>query len=169
MLARIFCLGASFSLALSTAAAAVSDDAAIQVSKVVEDDLASLARECPTAVPPGYTSPCKAILPRVTWTADPQIGAVVLYYREPGTPFAGGTITTGSPNAAYWDAVAGDLLHMCTHVTAALHHAGWSDVPVYVFALEKSPAHYFGPTTDDGEAIFLRLGPQYGGGCGRFQ
>lgn len=151
----------------SVAPGPTSGDAASQIRRAVENALATLTRECPATKKPGYDSPCDVILPRVTWRADAQMGAVVFVYREPGTPF-GGTITTGSPIAPYWDAVAGDLRHMCSSVAGAIHSAGWPDVPVYVFAYEKAPSHYFGPTTDDGEAEFLRLGPQYGGGCGPF-
>lgn len=142
-------------------------DAASQIREIVESALAGLARKCPAIEKPGYASPCDVILPRLTWKADPQMGSVVFIYRDPGTPFSG-KITAGSSVASHWDGVTGDLRYLCTDIAGAIHSAGWPAVPVYVFAYEKAPSHYFGPTTDDGEAEFLRLGPQYGGGCGPF-
>ena len=149
---------------LASPALAGPSTAEIQVGKLVAAALGAAQRDCAAHA---SVSGCSAFFGHLKWLTVPSLTSVMITYRAAGTPFPGGTLNAGSPAATQWTAVAAPLLTVCEAVAGHIHGQGWPQVSVYALGLEKAPSGFFGPVTSDGDAIFLLLGPKYGGGCTR--
>lgn len=149
---------------LAAPAFAGSAPAEIQIGRLVTAALGAAQQDCAAHA---SASGCSEFFDHLKWLTVPGLTSVMIIYRAAGTPFPGGTLAAGSAAAKQWAAVASPLFTVCEAVAGHIHGRGWPQISVYAFGLEKAPSDFFGPVTSAGDAIFLLLGPKYGGGCTR--